>query len=53
MPFADVGGILRSLMSQVSLIELTREEVARVHELVNELKAIYDRKAKKARLKAS
>jgi hypothetical protein len=49
MPFADVGGILRSLMSQVSLIELTREEVARVHEL----KAIYGRKAKKAKLKAS
>jgi hypothetical protein len=53
MPFADVGGILRSLMSQVSLIELTPEEVARVRELVNELKAIYDRKAKKAGLKAS
>jgi hypothetical protein len=35
-------------MSQVSLIELSAEEAARVQELVNELKAIYDRRAKKA-----
>lgn len=40
MSLADVGGILRGLTSQVSLVTLRPEEEARVRELVEELQQI-------------
>ena len=48
MSLDDVGGILRGLMSQVSVVSLDPSEEKRVRELVNELQAIYNRAVKKA-----
>ena len=48
MSLDDLGGILRGLMSQVSLVRLDPADEQRVRELVGELKSIYDRAIKKA-----
>lgn len=47
MPFANVGGIFRGLMSQASVTELSSQDAAKVEELVKEIQAIYQRNAKK------
>jgi hypothetical protein len=47
MPFANVGGIFRGLMSQASVTELSPEDAAKVEELVKEIQAIYQRNSKK------
>ena len=50
MSLNDVGGILRGLTSQVSLVKLDPAEEQRVRELVNELQAIYDRAVEKSKI---
>ena len=47
VPFANVGGIFRNLTSQVSLVELTPEDAAKIERLAREIQTIYDRAAKK------
>jgi hypothetical protein len=51
MSLSDVGGILRGLSSQVSVVRLTAEEEARVRELVKELQQILDAALKKMKMK--
>jgi hypothetical protein len=48
MSLGDVGGILRGLMSQISLVELTPDEEKRVRELVKELQDILNGAARQA-----
>jgi hypothetical protein len=47
MPLGDIGGILRGLSSQVSVVRLTPQEEERVKDLVREIKEILDAAAKK------
>ena len=48
MSLNDLGGILRGLMSQVSVVRLTAQEEARVRELAKELQQILDAASRKA-----
>lgn len=47
MSLEDVGGILRGLTSQVSLVRLAPEDEARVRQLVKELQAILSAASRK------
>jgi hypothetical protein len=47
MPYANVGGIFRGLMSLASITELSPQDAAKVEELTREIQAIYDRAGKK------
>ena len=48
MPFPNVGGALRRLTSQVSVVDLAPEEAAEVENLVRNIEAIYDRSTPRA-----
>jgi hypothetical protein len=49
MPFANVGGIFRGLMTQASVTELSLEDAVKVEELTKKIQAIYDRTFKQGK----